>query len=118
MEELRTYLEELLSLAKKQEELLGKEDIEGFQALGDDREKIISVIKDTKLTPEQVEERIILQEIDAIDKKNSKGLNKQFEALKAELKNLNDYSRRDRIYIDKYAGMESGRYFDKQDGRR
>ena len=116
MGELQPYLEELLELSQRQEQVLEKEDIDTFQELVDLREKIIVNMKRLNLKPD-ASEKEILQKINILDEKNNQELKRQLELVKAELRNLNHYNRRDKTYMDPYSNMGSGMYFDKHDGR-
>ena len=119
MRELRECLEELLSLAKRQQEVLKQEDIDEFQVIGDQREQIITEIKQLNLRPEQIkaEDKQLFNQLAFIDEINNRELNRQFEVVKAELRNLKNYNRRDMRYMDQYSSFQSGRYFDVQEGR-
>lgn len=119
MGEVRPYLEELLVLSQEQERVLMRENIEMFQCLGDNRDTIISKMKGLNVKPEQLddEERELLRQINALDVKNSEELSRQFEKVKAELKNFNVNTRRDKKYMEQYSGIGVGSYFDTHEGR-
>lgn len=108
-------LKELLELSVIQTQMLSEEDIEEFDAIGHKRECIISEIKSRFTSFEELkdEEKKMLLEINARDQQNSVMLSTQIEIVKQQLKQLNDYNRRDKKYIDQYPDLGSGRYFDK-----
>jgi len=116
MGELQPYLKELLELTVRQGQALVEDDMHEFQYLGDRREIIITKMKEMNLELDE-EEKKILQQINLLDEEHHQELSKQFEQIKAELKNLNDYSKRDKMYIDQYSNMGVGRHFDTHNGR-
>ena len=117
MESLKSYLEELLALAQEQENALTQDDIERVQELGEKREVIINEIKRINPNHEPLieEDRALLQKINIIDEKNNVELKKQFEQVKEELRKLNISSKRDKVYIDRYVGMNTGAHFDSKE---
>ena len=117
MESLKSYLEELLVLAQEQEIALTQEDIERVQELGEKREVIINEMKKINPNHEPLieEDKVLLRKINVIDERNNVELKKQFKQVKEELRKLNISSKRDKTYIDRYVGMNTGAHFDSKE---
>lgn len=115
MGKLESYFKRLYDLSIEQNRVLLEENVDEFQRMGEERESIIAQMKAQNLEKEvlEEEERNLLIRLNAQDKQNEKLLEKQMEQVKLQIRNLSEYSRRDKKYIDNYPDLAAGRYFDK-----
>ncbi len=108
------YLTQLLSITKKQNKALLKDDYEKFIALLQERQVLIDQVNTNasfQNMPLSEREREIVDELEGLDKQNQEEYRKQLELTKLELKHINEAKRQNDQYIDPYSAMGSGFHF-------
>lgn len=120
MKTKREYILELIKLTKLQSEALEKEEVEEFIRLLDKRQEVLECIKD--LEQESVEDRIeleaLINELKALDEKNQVEFTKQYEEVKAKLREIRQRKVGEKSYGNPYdISREEGVFFDKRGPR-
>ena len=114
----KTLLNEVLRITKLQEDALKAEDMEKFQALLDEKQKVIDQIealhKEHPETKEQKEE-VILKEIIALDDINRKEFMRQYEEVQRKLQEMRQQKKAKNKYHNPYdISYEEGIFYDKR----
>ena len=112
---VKQYLQELLKITVQQSKVLGEERIEEFEALSNEREKIICEMQERKMECSELtlEEKMLLEQINEIGQKNINLYNEKLEEVKRQIKYLNESSRQTAKYINSYPNLGIGRRFEK-----
>ncbi len=109
------YLTQLLSITKEQNKALLNDDYEKFIVLLQERQVLIDQVNTEipfQIVPLSESERMIVKEIESLDKQNQKEYRQQLELTKLELKRINEAKRQNDQYIDPYSAIGSGFSFD------
>lgn len=118
----KAYLEEVLTLTKKQGELLSYNDLKGFEEALNAKQLIIQkleALKQQENSPITEEEREILLQIQEIDVKNRQAYDKELDSVKAELKRMRMLRAREEYFNTPYTtAMEEGMFLDKREYSR
>lgn len=114
----KEILEEILRLTRLQEEALGEENVEKFQALMADKQVQIDKLEALHHThPELKEEKeeVLLRQIVTLDQANREKFMKLYEEVKSKLNDIRAKKRVNHIYNNPYdVSQEEGIFFDKR----
>lgn len=104
----KQYLEELLTRTRWQNIFIFNEDYEKFIEVLEEREELINKIEEinkVEFIPWDNEERVLLEELHTLDKKNNAEYIRQMEEAREELKKLNKMMTGQEQYINPYGQM-------------
>lgn len=114
----KELLEQLLNLTNQQTTALGSEDLDGFQAIMDQKQQIMDQVdrlhqEDPSLKAEKYED--LLREIIIVDERNRAEFNRQYEEVRGKLNKMRQEQRVAHVYNNPYdISMEEGMFFDKK----